>query len=294
MRRTVMGLLTLLLLIPAAWALDDKKDKDKPDKKPTPTEDYQGLVKDFQKAQQDAFGKLGAAKTDEDRFKISLEAAKLPEKFAPKFLELAEKNKNPKDSVAIDALLWIVQNADQTKEADKATELIISDHLKNAKVRAALQLLGNSQPGKGEKLLRAAAAKADDADTRGQATYALAQYLKNRAELPGLVASLDEVTLKRVEQMYGKKFLDDARKIDGETLTKEAETLLETVEKKFADVKLNNSTLGALVKPTLFEMRHLSVGKEAPDIDGEDLDGKKFKLSDYRGKVLVLDFWGNW
>ena len=38
----------------------------------------------------------------------------------------------------------------------------------------------------------------------------------------------------------------------------------------------------------------LAIGKVAPDIEGDDLDGKKFKLSDYRGKVVVLDFWGNW
>ncbi len=38
----------------------------------------------------------------------------------------------------------------------------------------------------------------------------------------------------------------------------------------------------------------LEVGNLAPDIQGEDLDGVKFKLSDYRGKVVVLDFWGDW
>lgn len=36
------------------------------------------------------------------------------------------------------------------------------------------------------------------------------------------------------------------------------------------------------------------VGKPAPEIEGEDIDGKLFKLSDYRGKVVLLDFWGNW
>jgi hypothetical protein len=38
----------------------------------------------------------------------------------------------------------------------------------------------------------------------------------------------------------------------------------------------------------------LEVGNIAPDIVGEDIDGQQFKLSDYRGKVVVIDFWGHW
>jgi cytochrome oxidase Cu insertion factor (SCO1/SenC/PrrC family) len=38
----------------------------------------------------------------------------------------------------------------------------------------------------------------------------------------------------------------------------------------------------------------LAVGNLAPDIVGSDLDGNEFKLSDYRGKVVMLDFWGDW
>ncbi len=38
----------------------------------------------------------------------------------------------------------------------------------------------------------------------------------------------------------------------------------------------------------------LEIGMLAPEIEGEDIDGVQFKLSDYRGKVVVLDFWGNW
>ena len=37
-----------------------------------------------------------------------------------------------------------------------------------------------------------------------------------------------------------------------------------------------------------------SLGMEAPDIEGLDLDGTAFALSDYRGKILFIDFWGDW
>ncbi len=38
----------------------------------------------------------------------------------------------------------------------------------------------------------------------------------------------------------------------------------------------------------------LAIGKQAPDFTAKDADGVAFKLSDYRGKVVVLDFWGYW
>ena len=41
-------------------------------------------------------------------------------------------------------------------------------------------------------------------------------------------------------------------------------------------------------------MESALVGKPAPDINLDFLDGKKFHLSDHKQKVVVLDFWASW
>jgi cytochrome oxidase Cu insertion factor (SCO1/SenC/PrrC family) len=38
----------------------------------------------------------------------------------------------------------------------------------------------------------------------------------------------------------------------------------------------------------------VDAAKTAPDIAGVDADGKTFHLSDYRGKVVLLDFWASY
>lgn len=44
----------------------------------------------------------------------------------------------------------------------------------------------------------------------------------------------------------------------------------------------------------LFELRHLRVGCVAPDFTGTTVDGEEVHLADYRGRVVVLDFFGFW
>jgi thiol-disulfide isomerase/thioredoxin len=38
----------------------------------------------------------------------------------------------------------------------------------------------------------------------------------------------------------------------------------------------------------------IGVGQPVPDVEGMTLDGKKVKLSSYRGKVVLFDFWATW
>ena len=48
------------------------------------------------------------------------------------------------------------------------------------------------------------------------------------------------------------------------------------------------------VRGRLFQLDNLQIGMTCPDFTAKDVDGVEFKLSDYRGKVVVLDFWGFW
>ena len=41
-------------------------------------------------------------------------------------------------------------------------------------------------------------------------------------------------------------------------------------------------------------IQHLGIGKAAPEIEGSDLDGEPFRLSECLGKVTYLAFSGAW
>ena len=38
----------------------------------------------------------------------------------------------------------------------------------------------------------------------------------------------------------------------------------------------------------------LAIGRPAPEIIGANVDGEEMRLSDFLGKVVVIDFWGDW
>ncbi len=74
----------------------------------------------------------------------------------------------------------------------------------------------------------------------------------------------------------------------------EAKLAAANKDMEMAEKLAGDSLLGLQLRGEEFVEKNLQVGMTAPDIVGEDLDGVGFKLSDYRGKVVVLDFWGDW
>lgn len=73
----------------------------------------------------------------------------------------------------------------------------------------------------------------------------------------------------------------------------EAETLLQRIEQEFAGaddfIGMSGKQFAAGARHEITELR---VGQVAPDFEIADQDGVRFQLSDYRGRVVLLDFWG--
>jgi hypothetical protein len=286
MHRVLVGVLALLLLLPAVRALADPQDK-------KPSDAYDALVKEFQESQRLAQKAHQEAKTDAERKKVEEEFARLPPSFAAKFLELAQKN--PKDPVAVDAYLWVLQNASFTPEAEKAADAIAKDYLTDPKVKQAMAQLAHMPTAGAEKLLRGLVEKSTDKNDKARALNDLAQYLVSKAEIVETLKTADEEMLKQVETVAGKDFVQKLQKIDQARLEQEAAHLLDQLVQKYPEAKdAQGKLISDEAKGQLFVLRNLAIGKVAPEIEGEDIDGKKLKLSDYRGKVVVLDFWGNW
>ncbi len=74
---------------------------------------------------------------------------------------------------------------------------------------------------------------------------------------------------------------------------KENQTVVSILDKLKKEDDLDEF-LQRWIKDLRYKVTHLVVGCEAPEIEGFDQDGKRFRLSDYRGKVVLLPFWGIW
>ena len=172
--------------------------------------------------------------------------------------------------------------------------ILTKDHYAKKEVGpACLRLIYTVAP-ETENFLRKVLKENPFPEAKGHACFTLARY---RKRLAGTARALkaNPALKASYKRFYGEDFFNQITSAPPKEMDKEVEKLLLRVTTEFKEIKTGyGRTLGKMAAGDLFEIRNLGIGKVAPDIEGEDVEGVKFKLSDYRGKVVVIDFWGDW
>ena len=261
---------------------------------PAPAEQYKALRKEY-----DSASSSGVPLTDAQRLNFVGRSYKHRVAVAAKSLELAEKH--PNDPVALDALLlavwqvnttpWPVEMVGEDAARPRAFEILMRDHVRSDKLGPLCQRISYGYCKEYEPFLRAVLAANPHERIRATACLSLGAFLNNRAARLDLCRERPDLA-REFADLYGGEYLAALLRQDRGKVIEEAEAVFRQASEQYGRVELpGGKTVAEQADAELFAIRHLSVGKQAPDIEGEDQDGRRFKLNDYRGKVVLLDFW---
>jgi hypothetical protein len=220
----------------------------------------------------------------------------LPEFAAYAARVRAVVDEDPRDVATLSAVRWAAMGDATAQDLRPWLELVVAHHLDSTELGDLCTLVARH----GEfSFLERVLAGSPHLEVRGRACLALADAKKQEIEQAAQLATLAADELEGWRRYLGTERVDALRKLDLAAAQREVEALFERAIREFGAVELDAGTKRATTvakraEQVLFELRHLIVGKVAPEIEGQDLDGVAFKLSDYRGKVVLLDFWGNW
>jgi hypothetical protein len=194
---------------------------------------------------------------------------------------------------AVHLLTWILQRGEDLPEAQAAFELLPKRRASDRELADLCSILANRSGAHVTRWLTAFSAEPFEAATRGNALYALALQDANAASMARHLRAKDE-TAVRLRKLLDPVVIASFEALEPEAFDARAIERLELVGAKYSEALNFRGKLGVLASARLHELRDLAVGKQAPEIAGKDVDGLAFKLSDYRGKVVLLDFWGYW
>lgn len=218
---------------------------------------------------------------------------------APRFVELAERH--PDDPIAVRALIqaawqvnntpWPVELVGEDVASARALALLQRDHVDRPDLGPLCTRIGYGHRPEYEPFLRALLAESPHPKVKGAAGLALAHFLNQRLQRLDLL-DVQEASRAELAALFGAEYLAKLLRLDRTAAAGEIEALLERVAKDHGALELEyGGTVGQRAAGELFELRHLRVGAPAPEIEGEDQHGVRFKLGDYRGKVVLLDYW---
>lgn len=226
----------------------------------------------------------------------------------PKILDGVRQS--PTSPTAFGLLEWVVTNGRISIRPLRPYGLqaieILRDHFTSqtniSSICRELGLFGDPLNQPTVEFLQTAAAKNPNRSARGAANFALALLTKREAEGMAFCEIAPPSIYTNVVKTRDA-FRDAAKTPDPEVVLHQAEQLFQTVKTDYSDVpnfppgpglRKPESTLGEQASIELYECQHLTTGKVAPEIQGEDIEGHKLRLSDYRGKVVIVSFWASW
>jgi peroxiredoxin len=254
-------------------------------------EEAREVVSQYAKGFDEYVKALHQSKTPEQRDKAD---EKRPEPVPSAARLVSWADRNPKEPVAVDLLATVVRHGRFTVDAQKAANILSRDHLDLHGVQfaeTAMQVMVWPMP-VAEKWLREYLDKSPNRQTRARACFELALYKKWLFERA--VQEMNAWWIEQLEKNFGKGSTDYLKKLDPDRLTDDAISLLDRLINEFGDVESSGARLADAARPYYFELSKLAIGRAAPEIEADDLDGVPFRLTQYRGKVVVLTFWATW
>jgi hypothetical protein len=286
--RWLLSLTLLLLMAPLLIAQDDEKADKKQDEEPTVAEQFRDMKSAFSKEMRAFSAKVRKAKAAE-RSDIMKEQVEFASDMTGKVMELVDSSEDQELSASI--LAWVAQN-DRGENKAAAVEQLLTDFPESEELATIATSMGRAMPEpKNEVILRSLIENSPHDSVKANATLSLVNMLSSMNRFADMPKTARAGFVKQMGE-GGEEFLD---KWTAEAVAAETEKLLEAAMESYADVPYGRgSTVGEFAENKLFSIKYLQIGKVAPDIEGSDLDEVEFKLSDYRGKVVVIDFWGDW
>ena len=280
-----LGLMLLLLMSPMLIAQDDKKE-DAKQEDATVAERFNEAASAYGKVDRQAARKARKAEDKEEKDAIAKEAAETKAELFAEIVKLSEEAEEDKDAVTI--LEWIMSNGD--KDAKNAAIMkIMTDYVESEEVANFARSMMREPGARSESILRKLIKDNPHDRVKAFSTMSLAVMLNGLSNASELKGSRRARFIKDLGD-GGEEFLEKWTK---EAIEEEITSLYKSVINDYGDLPYGRGTLGEVAEKQLF-MLNLQIGKVAPDIEGTDLDEVDFKLSDYRGKVVVIDFWGDW
>lgn len=263
---------------------DEKKPEDDDDEEPTVEDQLLEIRKDLQATIKDLGVTFRAAKTEEARQAVSEKRTAAEKAAVAKAIEFYKTNDSERVNVRSMAdLASRTRGAARKRLLDAAVEL----HGKSAGIKRLVDTVGR-RPATPEshEFMQQVVSTSDHENLQGLATM-------YQAKFAGEILNMANIQRKSLTKLHGKSFATYSETWSGDAGEEKLIALLDTLIEDFGDIKNGRQTLAAFATGQKGQL-NLKVGKVAPDIIGEDLDGESFKLSDYRGKLVMLDFWGDW